>query len=154
MPFDPDVHVGTAAVVTRRRQGDPYAEYLCVRRGRYATHGAGTLGFPGGWIDFGQTPEEAAVRELFEELNVTVESSDMKYVRAADTVANTYPELGMHVVCVFVNILVCDSTDIANMEPNKHDGYEWHTLRNLNRRDDLFPPLRSWVDRNMGVVGD
>ncbi len=55
--------VGVGVIVLR---GD---ELLLVRR---RTHGAGTWSTPGGYIDFGESPEECAVRETMEEVGVRV----------------------------------------------------------------------------------
>lgn len=58
------VGVGVAAIVTR---GD---RLLLVQR-RY--HGAGSWSTPGGYLDPGETPEAAAVRETREETGVEVD---------------------------------------------------------------------------------
>lgn len=39
----------------------------------------GKIGFPGGFIDEGETPEQAIVREVLEELNVSIDSSLLEY---------------------------------------------------------------------------
>src|SRR3989441_5457572 len=44
---------------------------------RQHTHGAGTWGPPSGHIDFGEAPEETAVRETKEETGVSI--SDVKF---------------------------------------------------------------------------
>ncbi len=58
------VGVGVGVVVVR---GD---ELLLVQRRH---HGAGTWSTPGGYLDPGETPEEAAVRETREETGVEVD---------------------------------------------------------------------------------
>src|SRR6266704_3029054 len=44
---------------------------------REHTHGAGTWGPPSGHIDYGETPEQAAIRETQEETGVSI--SDVKF---------------------------------------------------------------------------
>ncbi|HKQ98328.1 MAG TPA: NUDIX domain-containing protein [Candidatus Polarisedimenticolia bacterium] len=56
--------VGLGVIVTRG------GEVLLVRRRN--VHGDGTWSTPGGHIDFGETPEECAAREVFEETGVTI----------------------------------------------------------------------------------
>jgi 8-oxo-dGTP pyrophosphatase MutT (NUDIX family) len=40
----------------------------------------GKFGFPGGWVDEGETPEQALIRELREEINFIVFRGDFKQV--------------------------------------------------------------------------
>lgn len=39
----------------------------------------GKIGFPGGFIDEGETPEQAIIREVFEELNLFIDNSLLEY---------------------------------------------------------------------------
>lgn len=57
----------------------------------------GKYDFPGGFVDFGETAQAAAARELEEELGVT--SQDLTLIT---TVANHYTELTTTVDCVYI----------------------------------------------------
>ncbi len=64
MPADPNVKVGTGAIV---RSDD---HILMMQR--FGADGEGTWSVPGGWLEFGEAPEEAAAREVLEETGLTV----------------------------------------------------------------------------------
>src|SRR4051794_18517700 len=59
-----------AATVILFRDRPKGAEVLLLRRNRGASFMSDAFVFPGGKIDEGETPEEAAARELFEEAGV------------------------------------------------------------------------------------
>lgn len=44
--------------------------------------------FPGGWIEHGQTPRQAALRELAEETGIEVSESDLKLAFVVDRTSN------------------------------------------------------------------
>ena len=138
MPFDPKVHVGVSAMLTRRHCEDCAIEVLMLKRAATNPHGGGTWALPGGWLDFGDTPAEAAARELAEELNVKV---NPKRPGKTLVVTNTYEDAGMHVVCVNIEFSTYDDREIDNMEPEKCDGYEWVPIHQVKDRR-LFPATR------------
>jgi 8-oxo-dGTP diphosphatase len=71
MPGDfPFVRVGVAMLITR-------ADRLLLIR-RQGAHGAGSWSTPGGHLDFGETPEQGAIREAREETGVDV--TDLAFV--------------------------------------------------------------------------
>ncbi|MGZ3782046.1 MAG: (deoxy)nucleoside triphosphate pyrophosphohydrolase [Pseudobdellovibrionaceae bacterium] len=63
-----------AAVI--RRLSDPQKRILVVRRGP-GQSGAGMWEFPGGKVEVGETPEKALVREIQEELHLTISVGEL-----------------------------------------------------------------------------
>ena len=66
--------VGVAAIIIRNNQ------VLLIRRKN--VHGAGSWSTPGGHLDFGETPEQCAIRETQEE--VGIEIKDVQFVAATN----------------------------------------------------------------------
>ena len=57
-------------------------------------HGAGKVNAPGGHIEVGETPEECAVREAFEEVGITVLSADLRATLKFHDTENGFNMLG------------------------------------------------------------
>jgi 8-oxo-dGTP diphosphatase len=127
------VRVGVAALVTE-------GERLLVLR-RTGAHGAGTWGLPGGHQEFGESPEETAVREVAEETGLRVVAT----ARLGFT-DDPMPEIGRHYVTLF---LACArlAGQARILEPDKATELAWLTPAELRgRRDELFAPLRRFLD--------
>ena len=136
MPPDPRVYVGVGAVIERR------GEILLVQRGSRASYadGYGTWALPGGWLEWGERAEDAAVREVFEETAV--------YVRALGQdgyAVDGGRESGLHVVTLFVRCEFLDG-DPVNAEPEKQLQVRWMPREHLVELD-LFAPLDAWWRR-------
>lgn len=67
-----DGHRAAAVAVALVDAGDGQAGFVLCRRGRVGSH-QGQWGLPGGGIDDGEAPVDAAVRELVEEVGLTGE---------------------------------------------------------------------------------
>ncbi|WP_103063965.1 NUDIX domain-containing protein [Actinomyces qiguomingii] len=67
--------VVAAAIVDRLPGACPPSELLCAARA-YPSEHAGQYEFPGGKVEPGETPTAALMRELVEELNLTVRLGD------------------------------------------------------------------------------
>ena len=108
-------------------------EVLLSRRLR--AHGHGTYGGPGGGLDHGETPPQAARREALEEAGLELDT--------------------LQFLC-FTNFIVdgCHYVDIAftatttgtpkDIEPTKHEPWQWHPLAELP--DPLFRPCQASLD--------
>src|SRR5438128_3897460 len=70
-----------AATVLLLRDTPQGIEVLMTRRSASASFAPGAFVFPGGVIDAGETPAQAAVRESFEELGLTLDAQSL-YVLA------------------------------------------------------------------------
>lgn len=126
------VQVGVAAVVAE------HGRWLVLRR--TGAHGAGTWGLPGGHQEFGESPEQTAVREVAEETGLTaVATSRLGFTD------DPMPEIGRHYVTLFVECRrLAGQARIA--EPDKATELAWLTPAELRGRDDLFAPLRRFLE--------
>lgn len=77
--------------------------------------------FPGGGIEAGETPEQAAIREMKEELGIKIKS--LKEVAHVRRYATDGDEVAHHNILIF---LVTEWTgDMVNIETEKHTNLHW-----------------------------
>ena len=91
--------------------------------------------FPGGKIEPGETPEEAIVREIKEELDTEVE-----VIELLDTVEYDYPNFHLSMGCFICKI---KSGDLVLKE---HEAAKWLTKDTLGSLE--------WLQADMGLVGE
>lgn len=91
--------------------------------------------FPGGKIEPGETPEEAIVREIKEELDTEVE-----VIELLDTVECDYPNFHLSMGCFICKI---KSGDLVLKE---HEAAKWLTKDTLGSVE--------WLPADMGLVGE
>jgi 8-oxo-dGTP diphosphatase len=89
--------------------------------------------FPGGKIDAGETPEEALVREIKEELDTVVEVNEL-----LDTVEYDYPNFHLSMDCFICKI---KSGDLVLKE---HEAAAWLTKETLYSVD--------WLPADQGLI--
>jgi ADP-ribose pyrophosphatase YjhB (NUDIX family)/ribosomal protein S18 acetylase RimI-like enzyme len=124
-PKPPAVQVGIGVIVVRGGR-----VLLGRRRG---AHGAGDWALPGGHLEFGETPEACAARELAEETGLRAAA-----LRRAPFTSDVLDADSRHYVTLF---LVADGItgDPRRLEPHKCDGWSWHDWDALP--EPLFRPL-------------
>lgn len=101
--------------------------------------GGGTWGLIGGKLKFGESFEETARRELFEEANLIVQVDDLLVINFANTVSS--PKTHFLQIAVLVKKY---SGELANNEPDKCDKLEFFAIDNLP--GNLFPPTKSNIN--------
>ena len=89
--------------------------------------------FPGGKIELGETPQEALVREIKEELDTEIEVKDY-----LETVEYDYPEFHLSMDCFFCEI---KSGELVLKE---HEAAKWLTAENLDSVD--------WLPADKGLI--
>lgn len=143
MPPDPNVHVGACAIVDRPCDASGLRSsqrgLLMLRRVGgvgLAADGYDTWSLPGGWLDLGESPEDAAVREVFEETGVTVKAESR-----AGYVVN-------HSERTIVTLLIrCEwvAGEPTITEPTKCQDVQWLTWDQIEDGRPLFAPLATWL---------
>jgi 8-oxo-dGTP diphosphatase len=112
------VRVGVSAVVFK---DSTHQEVLLgLRKG---SHAAGTWAFPGGHQEFGESPDETAVRETWEETDLNV-----KVVGYSVWTNTEYPEEGKQYITLFIECELLNPDDwdkVVNKEPGKCLEWLW-----------------------------
>lgn len=90
--------------------------------------------FPGGKVEFGETPEKAAIRELKEEINLDVEEKQLHLWHKTDCSFASGEWIGFYFICSD-----CNLDKLKIMEPNKCDGYCYFVFEELNEIKVVIP---------------
>lgn len=96
---------------------------------RHGAHGAGSWSLPGGHLEFGESFEDTARREVKEETNL-----DIKNVRFSAVTNDHFVDESKHYITIWM-LSDWDSGIESNVEPYKCIQQAWCTL------DDLPSPL-------------
>ena len=118
---------------------------LLVRRARDPQKGL--LGIPGGFVDAGESVEEALRRELQEELKLSV--IDWKFFGGWP---NVYPYRGVSYDVLDLYFLV---NVVGEIQPKASEitGFEWRDPKTLDPAEIAFPSLRAalaaWRERGV-----
>lgn len=106
---------------------------------RKGSHGAGTWSFPGGHLEFGETFETCAQREVREEVGITIQN-----IKLATVTNDIFEEDQRHFVTIFVTADY-SSGDVKVMEQEKCEGWEWFNWDTLPK--PLFIPVRNLLNQ-------
>ncbi len=119
---------------------------IIVRQGhllllkRKSVHGAGTWSTPGGHLEFGESPETCAVREVREETGVEIGNAHFMAITN-----DVFAEADRHYITLWMRGEYRTGTP-AIKAPYEMSAVDWFKLANLPR--PLFLPLQNLVDGN------
>ena len=122
----PVVRVGVGVfVLYSSRESSINPRFLMGKR--LNSHGSGTYALPGGHLEFGETPEECAAREVLEETGLEI--SDAKFL----TATNDYmPAEEKHYVTIFMVCVRKSEEQVARvLEPHKCQSWGWFDWEGL-----------------------
>ncbi|GAA5978540.1 hypothetical protein JCM10908_004394 [Rhodotorula pacifica] len=136
----PQVRVGVGCFLYNSR-GDFVTG---IRKG---SHGAGAIQLPGGHLDFGETPEACAAREVLEETGLQVKEKGVRFLTATN---DMFIAENKHYITLFMAYRVSDNAKPQVYEPEKCERWEWHTWADLKALasepdNQLFLPLRNLI---------
>ena len=110
---------------------------------RLSSHGKGGHQLPGGHLEYGESFEECAQRELKEETNL--HCSSLKLIHVTNTIFSEEEGDSKHYVTLFMRATIEDDSTLKCLEPEKNSDWtwtKWEDLKNLK----LFAPLRQAVN--------
>lgn len=102
---------------------------------RISSHGAGTWALPGGHLEFGETVEQCATREVLEETGLPIQS-----ITLGPYASNVFAAERKHYVTLFV-LAHSVSGEPQLCEPAKCSSWQWFRWSELPQ--PLFLPLES-----------
>jgi len=112
---------------------------------RKNVYGAGTWGLPGGHIEFMERSEDAIMRELLEELGVTIRPEHLALLAVTD---DPRPEIQAHHLHLTFQVDIGEQAP-SLCEPHACEEWRWFTLDNLP--EPLFlPHARIFANINSG----
>lgn len=89
--------------------------------------------FPGGKIEEGESPEEALVREIKEELDTEIEVGEL-----FETVEYNYPNFHLSMACFLCKV------KSGNLVLKEHEDAKWLTVETIDSVD--------WLPADLGLV--
>ena len=109
---------------------------------RIASHGISSWAPPGGHLEFGETFEECAIREVEEETGLKVKKADF-YCLTNDI----FKQDGKHYISIFMKIDLPYNQSVCNIEPDKIEEWKWFSLNDLP--DQLFVSFQNLINNQM-----
>ena len=107
---------------------------------RKSKHAMGTWCPPGGHMEYGETNEQTAIREVKEETGLDISPTD---ITLAGTTNDFFKESGKHYITLH---LICKkfSGTPKIMEPDKCAQWQWFDLNNLPK--NLMLPVKNFLE--------
>ena len=115
---------------------------LLLLRGPQAKNEPGTWSRPGGTVEYGETLEQAARREIKEEIDV-----DLVNLKQRELIDAIMPAEQQHWIAIGFWAQVVPGQELKNMEPQKHPEMRWFGKDEVpsNLYGASKPAIDAWV---------
>lgn len=113
---------------------------------RKVAHGGGSWGLPGGHLEFNESWEDCAIREVMEETGVNIKN--IRFVTATNDI---FEKEGKHYVTLFI-LSDYDYGEVSLKEPENFDEWRWvswREIKNLNK--ELFVPVANLIKSGFSI---
>ena len=108
--------------------GDEIQILLGKRKG---SHAAGEYSFPGGWVEHGESLIDCAVREVYEETGLVIDSNEVEELDWEEC----FDYMPKHIINFGYYVFYTGAEEPKLMEPDKCEGWDWYPI------DDLPEPV-------------
>jgi 8-oxo-dGTP diphosphatase len=112
---------------------------------RKNAHGGGSWCLPGGHLEFGESWEACAVREVLEETGVRI-----KNIKFASVTNDIFDAEGKHYITIFI-LSDYDGGDVEIKEPEKCEEWRWVSWESLP--EPLFIPMQNLIRNGFNLLG-
>jgi 8-oxo-dGTP diphosphatase len=131
------VRVGVGVFVVK-----PDGKFIvCQRKG---AHGEGSWSIPGGHLEFGETWEECAKREVKEETNMLIDGP-IEFVGLTNDIFELEQK---HYITIYLKV-AWPGLEPKQMEPDKGSDWIWCTLNSIPK--PVFLPMRHILKQNIDL---
>ena len=131
------VRIGVGVIIIRNK------EILLGLRS--SKHGKDSWCFPGGHLEFGETPEECAIRETKEETGLVLSE-----VRRGPWVNDFFPDNGSHYITLFMRGQY-NGGDPEVLEKDKCKTWQWFPFGKIP--NPLFLPIQTFLKSGYPLDG-
>ena len=111
---------------------------------RKGSHGEGSWCFPGGHLEFNESLENCAKREVLEETGIKI-----KNIRFETITNDIFKEEGTHYITIFM-LCEYDSGESKVMEPEKCEKWDWFEWNSLP--EPLFLPVQNLLKKGYNLL--
>lgn len=135
MPKPDNVGVGVCVLITDNNINE---SVLLIKRRDDVKHVPGKWSLPGGWLEYGESPLETAVREVKEEVGLKINPKNIKFIGYT---SDAHPSV--HTVTLYFKASAFIG-EPKNLEPDKVSDCSWifrSSLMRMLQGDLLFPGM-------------